>query len=191
MTETAPVAPRSESPWLPAAQQQAFRCVMNCFAYPGRIGRLEAAAEHALSLLLATLVDAAVRLADPQHLLAMDQHRRLGARPCRPEEAQFVLWPGWRAPAFEPMLGTLESPEQGATLVVTAEALSAGAGLRLSGPGIDGETSILVRGVDPAWWPRRAQWNAAFPLGVDMIVIAGRHILGLPRTTRIDVAGED
>jgi alpha-D-ribose 1-methylphosphonate 5-triphosphate synthase subunit PhnH len=30
--------------------------------------------------------------------------------------------------------------------------------------------------------------RALFPRGVDLILVAGRHILGLPRTTRVEAA---
>ncbi|MCL2635011.1 MAG: phosphonate C-P lyase system protein PhnH [Betaproteobacteria bacterium] len=177
--------------WLPAAQQAAFRQIMKGFAYPGRLGRLDTEAEHALPLLLATLVDRSNRLADPRQLLAADEYRRLGSRASSPESAQFVVLPGICPPDFQPMLGSLENPEQGATLIVVAERLAAGAGLRLSGPGIDGAASVAVQGIDPLWWQKREQWNAGFPLGVDMIVVAGRQVLGLPRTVRIDTKGDN
>jgi alpha-D-ribose 1-methylphosphonate 5-triphosphate synthase subunit PhnH len=175
--------------WQPVAQQGAFRQIMNCFAYPGRLGQLATEAKHGLPLLLATLVDRSNRLADPHRLLDDDEHRRLGANSGTPEMAQFVVQPGVLPPDFQPILGSLENPEQGATLIVVAERLGTGASLHLSGPGIDGTATVAVQGVDPVWWQKREQWNAGFPLGVDMIVVAERQVLALPRTTRIDLKG--
>jgi alpha-D-ribose 1-methylphosphonate 5-triphosphate synthase subunit PhnH len=179
----------AKSDWTPAPQQAAFRQIMNCFAYPGRVSVLETEAEHALPLLLATLLDREVSLADPQALLDEDEHRRLGAHLASPEKAQFVVYPGQCQPDFLPALGSLENPEQGATLILIAESLAAGASLHLSGPGIPDETAVSIQGVDPAWWQKREQWNSGFPLGVDMIVVAGRQVLGLPRTTRLTAKG--
>ena len=175
--------------WQPPTQQAAFRQIMNCFAYPGRLGQLATEAKHGLPLLLATLVDRSNRLADPHRLLDDDEHRRLGASPGSPEMSQFVVQPGACPPDFQPMLGSLENPEQGATLIVVAERLGTGGRLHLSGPGIDGTATIAVQGVDPTWWQKREQWNASFPLGVDMIVVAGRQVLALPRTTHVNLQG--
>lgn len=189
MREQQLTARSAKSDWTPAPQQTAFRQIMNCFAYPGRISVLETQAEHALPLLLATLVDREVSLADPQALLAEDEHRRLGAHPASPEKAQFVVCPGQYPPDFLPALGSLENPEQGATLILIADSLAAGARVHLSGSGIPDETVVSILGVDPAWWQKREQWNSGFPMGVDMIVVAGRQVLGLPRTTRLSAKG--
>jgi len=179
----------AKSDWTPAPQQAAFRQIMNCFAYPGRVSVLETEAEHALPLLLATLVDREVSLADPQALLDEDEHRRLGAYRASSEKAQFVLYPGQCPPDFVPSLGSLENPEQGATLILIADSLAAGARMHLSGPGIRDETAVCIQGIDPTWWQKREQWNSSFPMGVDMIVLAGRQVLGLPRTTRLTAKG--
>lgn len=179
----------NRSDWTPALQQAAFRQIMNCFAYPGRVGVLETEAEHALPLLLATLVDREVSLADPQALLDEDEQRRLGAHLASPEKAQFVIYAGQCPPDFVPALGSLENPEQGATLILIAESLATGASLHLTGPGIPDKAAVSIQGVDPAWWQKRERWNSGFPMGVDMIVVAGRQVLGLPRTTRLTAKG--
>jgi alpha-D-ribose 1-methylphosphonate 5-triphosphate synthase subunit PhnH len=189
MPERIFTARSSRSDWTPACQQTAFRQIMNCFAYPGRIAALETEAEHALPLLLATLVDREVSLADPLKLLSDDEHRRLAARHASPEKAEFVVLPGQCPPDFQPSLGSLENPEQAATLVLVADSLADGAALHLSGPGIPDVATTTVAGIDPDWWRKREQWNGGFPLGVDMIVVAGRQVLGLPRTTRINAKG--
>lgn len=179
----------AKSDWTPAPQQAAFRQVMNCFAYPGRVSVLETEAEHALPLVLATLVDREVSLADPQALLDEDEHRRLGAHLASPEKAQFVVCQGQCPPDFLPALGSLENPEQGATLILIADSFAAGVRVHLSGPGIPDETAVCMQGIDPTWWQKREQWNSGFPMGVDMIVVAGRQVLGLPRTTRLTAKG--
>lgn len=179
----------AKSDWTPAPQQAAFRQIMNCFAYPGRVNVLETEAEHALPLVLATLVDREVSLADPQALLDEDEHRRLGTHLASPEKAQFVVWQGQCPPDFLPALGSLENPEQGATLILIADSFAAGVRVHLSGPGIPDETAVCMQGIDPTWWQKREQWNSGFPMGVDMIVVAGRQVLGLPRTTRLTAKG--
>jgi len=186
--------------WLPDAQQALFRAVLDGFARPGtevaaggRAGG-RAGGEAALAL-LATVLDESVTLADPQNRLDPDQRRLLRTPPAPPETARFVLLDGRAAPApdFRPALGTLESPELGATLVLTVHAL-AGAGapppagslaLRLAGPGVPGERRLHVAGLHPDWLTCRAGWVSAYPLGVDLVLCAADRLVALPRTTRI------
>lgn len=172
MLDTAPV-------WQPQAQQVAFRQLLSAFSYPGR----QVTIEGGVLQVLATLVDTSTSLADPEELLDADQRRRLGATDSVPEQAQFILMPGHRTASFIPSLGTLESPEQGATLVLLVEALDAGDELMLTGPGIATTQPLQVRGVHPDWWQQRRRWNAAFPIGVEMILVSDDRAVAIPRTT--------
>jgi alpha-D-ribose 1-methylphosphonate 5-triphosphate synthase subunit PhnH len=175
--------------WLPARQQQVFRRLMTAFSYPGRVQTLEGADGEALRLILATLVDGACSLSDTHQLLAADDRRRLGASLCSLEVADFIVTPGAQMPEGTPRLGSLENPEQGATVVLAVSALGTGASVSLRGPGIDGEQLLHVSGVEPAWWSRRAEWNAHFPMGVDIILVSENAVAALPRTTHITVKG--
>jgi len=51
MLEQQLTARSAKSDWTPACQQAAFRQIMNCFAYPGRVNALETESAHALPLL--------------------------------------------------------------------------------------------------------------------------------------------
>lgn len=180
--------------WMPDAQQQAFRAVLDAFARPGTQAVL--GDSDALPQLLATVLDESVTLADPDRLLDADQRRLLLAPDARTNEARFILFDGRSAPPvdFEPPLGTLEAPEGGATLVLTVDALlpqkqPACTTLKLRGPGIADETTLHVAGLHRAWLERRAEWVSAFPLGIDLVLCAPQRIAALPRTTRIDMEG--
>lgn len=181
--------------WQPLTQQAVFRRLMRAFSYPGRVETL-CDAEHdnmhtgALPRVLATLMDAEVTLADPDGLL--DPHMLTLLEACtRPADlAQFIVARGDRAPQFSPALGSLESPEHGATVILAVECLGEGSALHLSGPGVDGMTSLQVRGLDPGWLTARSNWNAGFPLGVDWILVDAQRLVALPRTTRITCKGE-
>lgn len=175
--------------WHPSRQQAAFRHLMSAFSYPGRVVTVAGGAESALMLVLATLVDTACALADPQHLLKGDDLRRLGVRATSTDAADFVLADGRQLLETTPRLGSLENPERGATLVLRVTALGAGVRLILTGPGIQQDKPLQVSGIDPAWWTLRAQWNEHFPLGVDLILVSERDIAVVPRTTRIDLKG--
>jgi alpha-D-ribose 1-methylphosphonate 5-triphosphate synthase subunit PhnH len=171
--------------WQPTLQQRVFRRLLDCFAYPGQIAPSGDIQRAALLTVLATLLDGETSLADPHRLIAAADWPKLQARPDTADSAAFVVADGARAPDFTPQLGTLESPERGATVVLTVATLGAGQRLRLSGAGIDGHTELAVTGLHPGWVDARADWVAAFPLGVDLILCDGACFAALPRTTHI------
>lgn len=168
--------------WQPHTQQQAYRQLIQAFANPGQI---ETLSDDALLLTLATLLDGATSLADVHGLISALDQTRLETVTAAPEVAHFVLADGAQAPAFTPSLGTLESPEGGATLLLAITSVNEGNAYTLSGPGVDGVRNIALQGLNPAWLESRESWNAAFPMGVDILLLAGRKMLALPRTTSI------
>jgi alpha-D-ribose 1-methylphosphonate 5-triphosphate synthase subunit PhnH len=180
--------------WMPDAQQQAFRAVLDGFARPGTL--VPAQQPSAVLMFLSAVLDESVSLADPSGLLGTDA-RRLLLAPTAPEaQARFVLLDG-RKPVevgFQPALGTLESPELGATLVLTVDALSdspsaedAAVRLQLQGPGVPGTRVLAVTGLHSDWLARRAAWVGAYPMGLDIVLAAPDQLVALPRTTRIVV----
>lgn len=182
--------PLLEPVWTPALQQTIFRRLMDAFAYPGRIQALPGErADEMLLGVLATLVDGSVTLADPHGLLPAADWSRLEARRAAPEQARFVLVRGDSAPAFTPALGSLESPETGATLLLRVAALGEGLPLCIGGPGVDGERLLRVGGLDPAWLERRESWNNGFPMGVDLLLLGPTRTAALPRSSRVRVEG--
>lgn len=173
--------------YTPQLQQLNFKALMNAFAYPGRIQNLHGQGP-ALEQVLSTLIDGEVSLADPDALLNGDVRMRLEAQMATPESAGFVVCQGSKLPAFQPLLGTLEEPEQGATLILQVhnfDVSSAALPLVLKGPGIEKENSLHVAGLNAAWLQRRAFWNAAFPTGVDFILVSENQLVALPRATQV------
>jgi alpha-D-ribose 1-methylphosphonate 5-triphosphate synthase subunit PhnH len=84
-------------------------------------------------------------------------------------------------------VGTMLNPDQGATLVLggnIGDSPSDGGLLRLSGPGIQGETTLRVGGIPFDFWVLRARL-ARYPLGWDVLIIDGDKVAGLPRSTKI------
>jgi len=168
--------------WQANTQQHAYRQLMQAFANPGQIETLSA---DAMLLTLATLLDGATSLADVHGLISVLDWARLETVNDVPETAHFILADGAQVPEFSPCLGTLESPEGGATLLLTVAAINHGTSYTLSGPGVDGARNITVQGLNSAWLDSRESWNAAFPMGVDIVLLAGKQAMALPRTTRI------
>lgn len=174
--------------WQADTQQRAFRQIMNAFARPGVIETLEGEflEGDGMLLTLATLLDGATTLADVDGLLSEHDLARLEVSAATSEQARFVLTHGKVAPAFMPSLGTLESPDMGATIILKIQEIGSGNRLKLTGPGVDGVCEVAVNGLHPAWLAAHQEWNSAFPLGVDFLLVAEHQVMALPRTTRIE-----
>ncbi len=82
-------------------------------------------------------------------------------------------------------LGSDLHPEEGATLIVAAQ-LDAGVPVRLTGPGVEGHVDVRLGGFPPELWPLRAQ-IMRYPMGFEMFLIDGARVLGLPRSTFVEV----
>lgn len=183
-----------EAIWLPDVQQQVFRALMEVMSRPGKTAHLAELVDDcsALRALLATLIDGEVSLADRDQLLDSSDWPLLQCQQRDVESAAYVVCAGERAPDFEPKLGTLASPEHATTLILKLKSVQAGKQqCTLSGPGINGTQKIAVSGLNRAWLEQRQQWNSAFPLGVDIIVVDDTHVMALPRTTQIEVTSWD
>lgn len=177
--------------WQEATQQQIFRQLLSCMSLPGTIANLSQylTGQPALVGVLATLLDGSVSLNDETGLLKERDRRLLQASSAPVDAAHFVIADAIAAPMpkFSPNLGTLTSPEQGATLILQGQALGNGdLALRLTGPGIPGQQTVALSGFHPHWFDRRAEW-IAFPLGIDLILVDATQVMALPRTTQIEL----
>lgn len=102
--------------------------------------------------------------------------------------------------------GSDDCPDRSTTCVLDVPALSdANGGINtpyghegdvsdawvLSGPGIDGHSRLRVNGLSRRFalqfLEARAANHAKFPKGVDLFLAAPRQIVGLPRTTRVEL----
>lgn len=82
-------------------------------------------------------------------------------------------------------IGTLAYPDDAATLFATAS-FGTGQRLRLTGPGIKDSVTIEIGGVDPEFWQMRRR-AIRYPLGWDLYFVDGTRLLGIPRSTTIEV----
>lgn len=91
--------------------------------------------------------------------------------------------------------GSLEYPDDGATLVVDVPSLDQGETgsleLTLTGPGIASVRRLRLSGLSPAFFQSRNRAVAQYPMGIDLLLIdrAGR-VVGLPRTTDLTIYAE-
>ena len=83
--------------------------------------------------------------------------------------------------------GTIESPDQSTTLIIHTRGINDRGRIRLTGPGIQKERFINLKGIREDFFARRAEMARDFPLGVDMIFVCDRQFTAIPRTTRLEV----
>lgn len=182
--------PATEGIWGPATQQRIFRRLMTAMARPGDVQDLtdllgDASAARAV---LATLLDKEVGLADPHGLLAEEDWPLLHTERVQVEGADYLLCDGSRLLRLRPRLGTLESPELSATLILRVTSLDRGRILvTAKGPGIAGVRELRLEGLDSGWIEMRKDWTCAFPLGVDLILVDESRVTAVPRTTQLEV----
>ena len=182
--------------------QTVFRTLLDALARPGTIGVIEtrlpaadvsaARAGLAAFAALLTLADYAtpVWLAQPDAALAAALRFHAGA-PLAEAAREAVFAYVHDAAALPPLedfaSGTPESPEQSATVFVRVEALSGGTPLTLRGPGIETTRSIAPVGLPERFWRERAALAPHFPCGIDFYLVCGASLIGLPRTTLVEM----
>jgi alpha-D-ribose 1-methylphosphonate 5-triphosphate synthase subunit PhnH len=178
--------------------QWVFRRVLEAMAHPGRVVRVDpvldppaplgpASAAVCLTLLdfeTPLWLDPATRSADAIEWLAFHCGAPIVAEPAA---ARFALIadPSAMPPldAFE--AGTDAMPDRSATLVIQVESLTAGRGVRLTGPGIRDVAALEIRGVQDDFWTAVRANAGRFPRGVDIVVVEGPQLAALPRTVRV------
>lgn len=105
-----------------------------------------------------------------------------------PGQAEFALTsPGFDGDLAQFAQGNHEYPDRSTTLIVQVESLEATADWTLSGPGIDGLCKVGIAGLDPRWPGMLTDNSRRFPCGVDLLFTAGTGLMGLPRTTRVEI----
>ena len=88
-------------------------------------------------------------------------------------------------------LGSDEAPQSGATLFVEVDALceqpmDRAVALKLRGAGIARSRDLAVAGLSAAFWHWRAALRAELPRGVDVVLLCGRNIAAIPRSTHVE-----
>jgi len=177
--------------WRPEVAQRNFRLLMDCMARPGKLATLAAGEASPLEAVMSCLCDNTTSVADPQNILAPSFWPLSTAQVESLENAAFCVAEADKAPSFQPQLGTLESPEFGATILLKVKHLGQGPSLEFTGPGVNERTNVQVNGLHPDWLKLRAQWNSGFPMGVDFILLDEHQLICVPRTTQIRASSWD
>lgn len=183
--------------------QKAYRKVVDSMSRPGLIGNL---AEEALKVDLEigcfpSTVVLALMLLDTEVTFKVFSEREAEiakwfnqityAKSAEAEKADYIFVLNDAVPhGLEHALqlaktGDLVNPHESATIIVETVGVRHGDAFILTGPGIAGERRVTVEA--PGNWVKiRAEKNAEYPMGIDLIFLdPGHHLLCLPRTTQI------
>ncbi|MCY9657895.1 phosphonate C-P lyase system protein PhnH [Paenibacillus chondroitinus] len=183
--------------------QTAYRKLIDSMSKPGTISDLSEEAEKLEQLqgyLPATYIAARMLLdtevtfkvvskREKEMALALSQSTY--AKEVELEEADFIFVLSDAEPSEllralqTAKIGELQDPHSSATIIIETEGLSGGTKLLLSGPGIRTTVKAEMHVADE-WIDIRAERNAEFPLGLDLIFTDASHgMLALPRTTQV------
>jgi alpha-D-ribose 1-methylphosphonate 5-triphosphate synthase subunit PhnH len=169
--------------------QGAFRALLAALSEPGLACDLGDAIVPPAGLEAATAV-ALLTLADyetPIWLPAALRDGPAGALVDDPARAAFAVIDGAVA---EPKLAAFNAgddqfPDRSTTVLVQCAGLADGETVTLEGPGIAGRRAVAPAGLRPNFWAEVEGNAALYPLGVDLLLVHGAQVLGLPRSTQI------
>jgi alpha-D-ribose 1-methylphosphonate 5-triphosphate synthase subunit PhnH len=171
-----------------AQQHATFTALMWALSYPGRRTYLPVAGFDALAAIAETLVDLETGFFTPDAALAA-RLARTGGRTMPPATAPYQFYPRFGLSELDMLtaapVGSHANPDLGATIIIGC-AFDAGTRLRLRGPGIADTCDVKIGNIPAALWELR---TAAVhpPLGWDLLLVSGEMLLGLPRTTALEV----
>lgn len=177
--------------------QQAFSSALQALSRPGQPLTLGAAIDGvnlqaAMTHLLLTLTDDDTPVwwqqPDPQAEQWLRFHTSAPVTRASADASFAVLTELNALPALDCFsAGSAASPEFSTTLLIEVPSFGAGPLLQWSGPGLREPIEVQVAGLPDAFW---SQWRAnaaGFPQGVDVIFCCAGQVMGLPRTTRVQV----
>ena len=83
-------------------------------------------------------------------------------------------------------LGDVRYPERSTTVIFTCHDLNSGAPISLTGPGVEARLTLRPAGLPDAFLSMAQANHEMFPRGVDILLVAGAQMLGLPRSTKLE-----
>jgi len=171
-----------------ARTQNTFTALMWAFSHPGHPRPLPKTNLAPFFAIGETLVDLETSYYSSHDGLGQ-QLARLGGRPRSPQEAMYQFYPELGDADLLDLemapVGTYTYPDHSATLVLGVE-FDVGTRIRLSGPGIPETTELFVEGIPQSFWSLREK-KVQYPLGWDVFLIGDGQVVGLPRTTIVEV----
>jgi alpha-D-ribose 1-methylphosphonate 5-triphosphate synthase subunit PhnH len=174
-----------------ADAQSCFRSVLDAMARPGlfqTVGGVSAPAPlcDATAAVLLTLADHETPLwLDPAAASARTWIAFHTGAPVVPaEQAMFAM--ALSLPDLTSLsVGTDESPETSATVILQVASLTTGPRFVLEGPGLREPRVVAIDGVPSNFVTLWQQNHARYPRGIDLILCAGNLLTALPRSVNI------
>jgi alpha-D-ribose 1-methylphosphonate 5-triphosphate synthase subunit PhnH len=173
-----------------------FTALMWALSFPGRVRRLPTTGPTAIECIAEALIDLETTYYTPDRELA-GRLALTGARAAPHSVAKYHFYPKLAGTDAENLVeaptGSFAFPDDSATIVVGGVSVrdvpshgQALTRLRLRGPGISGVTELALEGVPPVLWNVREQ-AIRYPLGWDIFLVGDGAVVGLPRTTVVEV----
>jgi alpha-D-ribose 1-methylphosphonate 5-triphosphate synthase subunit PhnH len=167
---------------------ETFTALMWALSHPGQARSLPEAGLAAFAAIADALVDLETSYYTPDAALA-PYLARTGARGRAPQSAMYQFYPTLQERDVESIniapVGTHAYPDESATLVIGC-VFGRGVRLSLRGPGLRDRAELVVDGLPTAFWRLRSR-IIRYPLGWDVFLVAGDQVIGLPRTTTVEV----
>lgn len=198
---TAPDAARLKSGFANPVfdSQAAFRAILDAMSYAGRVQAI-AVDVDAPSPLDPAATAIALALFDFDTMVWLDAKAGAGPVPAflkfhcgcpitdEPEKARFGVSAGAGIMAMLERfpIGEDKYPDRSATIIVQVASLTDGPSTIWSGPGILGRQDVRIAGLPEGFWAQWALNHELYPLGLDLIFVSGREIIGLPRGVKVE-----
>jgi len=183
--------------------QQAFRTLLTAMAHPGRLvtfkipGAIPRDLQAASWVVLLTLGDDSLRFwtdlpIDHEARWAIQSVTRVRTVSESGEaDLALVTDPFRLSFPLDFPIGTEQEPYLGATLIVQVSSLcsspssTSGDAFVLSGPGIQRQTALRVRGCPKSFWDWRRSLEAVYPRGLDVLFTHDAELVAVPRSIHV------
>jgi alpha-D-ribose 1-methylphosphonate 5-triphosphate synthase subunit PhnH len=181
-------------PFDEALTQRAYLALQWSLSYPGRAHPLPQAADGANDFMVVarTLLDLETSFYAPDEAYAR-QLATTGAKKHSVSTAAYVFLPSIDEAALQLIehvnTGTYAYPDAGATLICSGVLDAPDVDeLQFAGPGVDGMQTVRLGGVPRAFWALRKSM-IRYPLGFDVFFVDHGCVIGVPRTTFVEMVG--
>lgn len=170
-----------------ARSRETFLALMWALSHPGSIQKLPTEGDP-FHLIAESLLDLETSFYTDNEALRIVLSQT-GARNLPVEKAAYHFYPQLTRleDVQQAIVGTMLYPDLGATLIIGCQ-LGQGMNMTLSGPGIESTITCQIDIISTEFWALREK-RCQYPLGWDTFLVDGQQVLGLPRTTKIQVNG--
>ncbi|MDE1991997.1 MAG: phosphonate C-P lyase system protein PhnH [Rhizobiaceae bacterium] len=178
--------------------QATFRAILDGTAYPGRVQTLDRL-HDVPELLMPATTAVALTLLDVETPVWLDLDRASAAANyirfhagsplvAKTTEARFAIVtnPSDMPPLSAFSFGEDKYPDTSCTLILQVPSLTSGQLRRWTGPGIQHAVTCGIDGLHDGFWQDWDDNHGLYPMGVDVLFVAGNEIIGLPRGIRVE-----